>query len=309
MAYASNFFLKLWFRSDRDFCNITMPWWSWKRLSRNKVPHNHFLKSVWKNTVQKPIVELRTVIFNQMIKYQFPHMLFNQISDHKHNIYFNRKLATKLLAQTANENTKFMFTKAGQLVLLMYGFRSDYPEKFQRNTSSLGWKVNIQKLDIRLWVVTSRSSHQECSTKDVVLKNFTIFTEKHLSWSVFLIKSFFLLKKIPAQALSRKYYEVYKTHLKGRLESTTSVLLIIMLLISINCYMVCKMFYWFEFLGIPEEMWREAKEKQVNVKAINATSRQHDPYCYRITIQRGNKISPITVEHILRKFLRFGFYK
>ena len=73
-----------------------------------------------------------------MIKYQFPYMLFNQISDHKHNIYFNRERATKLLAQTANENTKFVFTKAGQLFLLMYGFRSDYPEKFQRNTTSLG---------------------------------------------------------------------------------------------------------------------------------------------------------------------------
>ena len=71
--------------------------------------------------------------------------------------------------------------------------------------------------------------------------------------------------------------------------------------------MVCKIFYWFKFLGIPEEMWREEKEKQVNAKAINATSKQHDPYCYRITIQRGNKIGPITVECFLRKFLKFGF--
>ena len=69
------------------------------------------------------------------------------------------------------------------------------------------------------------------------------------------------------------------------------------------------MFYWFKFLGIPEEMWREAKEKQVNAKAINATSKQHDPHCCRITIQRGNKIRPITVEDILRKLLKFGFYK
>ena len=75
-------------------------------------------------------MELRTVIANQMIKCQFPHMMLDQISDHKHNIYFNGKLSTKLLAQTANENTKFMFTKAGQLFLLMYGFRSDCPEKF-----------------------------------------------------------------------------------------------------------------------------------------------------------------------------------
>ena len=57
-------------------------------------------------------------------------MLFDQISDHKHNTYFNTKLSAKLLVQTANENTKFKFTKAGQLLLIMYGFRSDYPEKF-----------------------------------------------------------------------------------------------------------------------------------------------------------------------------------
>ena len=75
-------------------------------------------------------MDLRTVIFNQMINYQFPHMLVDQISDHKHNMYFNRKLSAKLLVQTANENIKFKFTKAGQLLLIMYGFRSDYPEKF-----------------------------------------------------------------------------------------------------------------------------------------------------------------------------------
>ena len=73
--------------------------------------------------------------------------------------------------------------------------------------------------------------------------------------------------------------------------------------------MVWKMFYWFKFLGMLEEMPREAKEKQVNGNAINATSKQHDSYCCRITIQRGNKIGPIIVEHILHKLLRFGFYK
>ena len=81
-------------------------------------------------TVQKPIMDLRTVVSNQIINYQFPHMLVDQITDHKHNIYLNRKLSAKLLVQTANENTKFKFTKAGQLLLIIYGFRSDYPEKF-----------------------------------------------------------------------------------------------------------------------------------------------------------------------------------
>ena len=37
-----------------------------------------------------------------MTKYQLPHTRF---SDHKHDIYLNGKLSTKLLAQAANKNT------------------------------------------------------------------------------------------------------------------------------------------------------------------------------------------------------------
>ena len=40
--------LKLCFESDWYYCNITESGWFWKRLSRNKVPNNHFLKSVQK---------------------------------------------------------------------------------------------------------------------------------------------------------------------------------------------------------------------------------------------------------------------
>ena len=40
-------------------------------------------------------------------------MQFDQISDHKHDTYLSGKLFTKLLAQVANKNTKFMFTKTG----------------------------------------------------------------------------------------------------------------------------------------------------------------------------------------------------
>ena len=66
--------------------------------------------------MQKPIGELWTVISNQMIKYPLPHTWFNQISDHQHDMYLYRKLFTKLLAQTANENIKFMFMKTGRLL-------------------------------------------------------------------------------------------------------------------------------------------------------------------------------------------------
>ena len=36
--------------------------------------------------------------------------------------------------------------------------------------------------------VQCRNSHQSCSVKKGVLKNFAIFTRKHLCWSIFLIK-------------------------------------------------------------------------------------------------------------------------
>ena len=42
--------LKLWFESDWYFCNITESGLFWKQLSRNKVPNNHFLKSVQKQS-------------------------------------------------------------------------------------------------------------------------------------------------------------------------------------------------------------------------------------------------------------------
>ena len=48
-----------------------------------------------------------------------PYTRFDQISDHKHDISLYRKLSTKLLAQTANKNIKFMFTKTGQSLFFL----------------------------------------------------------------------------------------------------------------------------------------------------------------------------------------------
>ena len=47
--------------------------------------------------------------------YQLPYRWFNQISDYKYDIYLYVMLSSKLLAQASNKNTKFTFTKAGQL--------------------------------------------------------------------------------------------------------------------------------------------------------------------------------------------------
>ena len=101
--------LKLLFKSNWYFCNVTESEWFWKQLFRIKVLNNLFLKSVWKVTVQKTIAELWTVI-------SFPQTKFDPISDHSHDINLHGNLSTKLLAQEANKNTKFMFMKTGWLL-------------------------------------------------------------------------------------------------------------------------------------------------------------------------------------------------
>ena len=66
-----------------------------------------------KTAVKKFAAELWAIISNQIISYQLPNTQLDQISDHKHGISLHGKLFTKLLAQAANKNTKFVFTKTG----------------------------------------------------------------------------------------------------------------------------------------------------------------------------------------------------
>ena len=58
-----------------------------------------------------------------MIKYQLSHAQFDQINDHKHDMFLYGKLSTKLLARAASVNTKFMLIKARTVA-------SGYPEKW-----------------------------------------------------------------------------------------------------------------------------------------------------------------------------------
>ena len=60
-----------------------------------------------------------------------------------------------------------------------------------------------------------KSSRRRCSVKKGVFKNFAIFTGKHLSWSLFLIKlqglrPAILLKRDSTQVFSCEYCEIFK---------------------------------------------------------------------------------------------------
>ena len=128
--------LKLWFESDWYF-DITESGWFWKRLSRNKVPNNHFLKSVWKSNCPESVVELWSIISNQIINCQFPHRRFDQIGDHNHGIrYLYGQLHTKLISASSAKKKilRSCLRKLGDCFFLKYGFRSECPEKFWTKT-------------------------------------------------------------------------------------------------------------------------------------------------------------------------------
>ena len=52
---------------------------------------------------------------------------------------------------------------------------------------------------------TPRRSHWKCSMKKAVVKNFAMFTGKHLCWSLFFHK------ETPAQVFSSEYCEIFKS--------------------------------------------------------------------------------------------------
>ena len=82
------------------------------------------------------------------------------------------------------------------------------------------WKILIFKIiKIRLWSTKmqihlgqGRSSHRSCYIKVGVLKNFVIFTEYHLCWTLFLIKlQTWRPENLLIQVFSYEYCEVLKT--------------------------------------------------------------------------------------------------
>ena len=69
-----------------------------------------------------------------------------------------------------------------------------------------------------------RSSHQRRFAKNGVLKNFAKFTEKHLCWSLFLIKLHKLYwKETPTQMFSCEFCDNFKnTYLEEHLQMVAS---------------------------------------------------------------------------------------
>ena len=87
---------------------------------------------------------------------------------------------------------------------------------FFKSSSSLSQKIHI----IRKYINTKifRSSHRSCSVRKCVLKNFTIFTGKHLCQSLFFnkvagLRLATLLKLTLAQVFSCEFCEISKNTL------------------------------------------------------------------------------------------------
>ena len=121
-----------------------------------------------KITVQDPIAEHWTVISDPLIKYQLRHTRFDEISNHKHNIYLNGKLSTKLLAQAANKYIKIN----GKILNKHFDrFKSNWPET----------RFTIQNSH-------SQNEPPKVFYKKAVNTNFVILAGKHPCRRLFSIK-------------------------------------------------------------------------------------------------------------------------
>ena len=77
------------------------------------------------------------------------------------------------------------------------------------------WRLILAQLKISsrfMFPLLSRSSHQRCSVRKGVLRNFAQFIGKHLCQSLFLIKLHGLhrLQETPAQVFSWEFCEIFK---------------------------------------------------------------------------------------------------
>ena len=83
--------------------------------------------------------------------------------------------------------------------------------------------------------LNSKSSHQRCSIEKAVLKNFTIFTWKHLRWSLFFIelqasRPATVLRETPTKVFSREYCENFKnTYFQENPQTTVSLVLVLLI--------------------------------------------------------------------------------
>ena len=95
--------------------------------------------------------------------------------------------------------------------------------------------VNLKRMShfpLNKWHIF-RSSLWRCSVKIAVLRNFTIFLEKHLRWSLFLTKfqalmPATLLKRDSKQVFSSEYSKIFSnTYLEKRLRAAASMSLLL----------------------------------------------------------------------------------
>ena len=104
---------------------------------------------------------------------------------------------------------------------------------------------------LKLWT-RDRSSHQRCSMKKGILRNFTKFTGKHLAYN-------FMKKEILAQVFSCEFFEISKnTFFKEHLDDCFWRDRLQFLLLTWKEYELC--IFW----------WSQGEQKSINsLKVIN----------------------------------------
>ena len=90
-------------------------------------------------------------------------------------IWLNRSIVKAMFIQ----KIRFAFLKQKN-----FSSSNFWQSSFRCLWRSLSWLQCVEQINPK----TFRSSHLRCSIKEAVLKNFAIFTGKHMFWNLFLIK-------------------------------------------------------------------------------------------------------------------------
>ena len=90
-------------------------------------------------------------------------------------IWLNRSIVKAMFIQ----KIRFAFLKQKN-----FSSSNFWQSSFRCLWRSLSWLQCVEQINPK----TFRSSHLRCSIKEAALKNFAIFTGKHMFWNLFLIK-------------------------------------------------------------------------------------------------------------------------
>ena len=143
------------------------------------------MKLFEKNTFSHPLFKLFT-IYKKSSTLDVLGYTSGTINYFHNRLHLDVWLCSRYTSDISKEGPKMWRTCKG---VIFRNAAAKTKKWFLRNFwQKIYWEMIFFTVAFSKFCKKSRSSHQRCSIKKAVLKNFAIFTGIHLCWSLFLIK-------------------------------------------------------------------------------------------------------------------------